>query len=69
MDVFNFNFYDRLRNDYLQHNSLFVAYDYDNTVFDYHSQGINYNKIISLLNTCKSLGFTMIPFTGNEGKN
>lgn len=68
MDVYNFDFYDRLRKDYLEHKSLFVAYDYDNTVYDYHSQGINYDKIISLLRVCKSLGFTMILFTGNEGE-
>lgn len=68
MDVFNFNFYERLRKDYLEHKSLFVAFDYDNTVYDYHKQGINYDKIISLLRVCKSLGFKMILFTGNEGE-
>lgn len=67
MDVFEFNFYERLRKDYLEHGSLFVAFDYDNTVFDYHNQGIKYDKVIDLLRTCKSLGFTLILFTGNEG--
>jgi len=67
MDVFEFNYYKRLQNDYLQHGSLFVAFDYDNTVFDYHNQGIKYHKIIELLRVCKSLGFTLILFTGNEG--
>lgn len=66
MDVFEFNFYERLRKDYMEHGSLFVAFDYDNTVFDYHNQGINYDKIIDLLRTCNSLGFTLILFTGNE---
>ena len=68
MDVYNLDFYDRLRKDYIKHKSLFVAYDYDNTVYDYHNQGINYDKIISLLRVCKSLDFTMILFTGNEGE-
>ncbi|MFT5214462.1 MAG: hypothetical protein ACI9WV_002192 [Patiriisocius sp.] len=67
MDVFNFDFYERLRKDYLEHKNLFVAYDYDNTVFDYHNEGIKYDKIIELLRTCKILGFTLILFTGNEG--
>jgi phosphoglycolate phosphatase-like HAD superfamily hydrolase len=67
MDVLKFDFYNRLKQDYLIHKSLFVAFDYDNTVFDYHNQGINYDEIIDLLTTCKSLGFTMILFTGNEG--
>jgi hydroxymethylpyrimidine pyrophosphatase-like HAD family hydrolase len=68
MDVLEFDFYDRLRKNYLEHQSLFVAYDYDNTVYDYHNLGINDDKIISLLRVCKSLGFTMILFTGNEGE-
>ncbi len=68
MDVFKFDFYERLRKDYQQHKSIFVAYDYDNTVFDYHNQGISYEKIIKLLRVCKSLGFTLILFTGNEGE-
>lgn len=67
MDVFDFDFYQRLRKDYQQHKSIFVAFDYDNTVFDYHNQGISYIKIIELLQVCKSLGFTLILFTGNEG--
>ena len=68
MDVFKLDYYDRLKQDYLKHGSLFVAYDYDNTVFDYHNQGMNYDKIIALLQTCHSLGFTLIVFTGNEGE-
>ncbi|CAH8281261.1 hypothetical protein EV196_101341 [Mariniflexile fucanivorans] len=67
MDVLDFDFYERLKKDYQQHKSIFVAYDYDNTVFDYHNQGISYIKIIGLLRVCKSLGFTLILFTGNEG--
>lgn len=68
MDVFEFDYYNRLREDYLTHGSLFVAFDYDNTVSDYHSKGINYQKIIDLLKNCKSFGFTMILFTANEGE-
>lgn len=67
MEVFEFDFYERLRKDYQTHGSLFVAFDYDNTVFDYHNLGIKYDKIIGLLRECKSLGFTLILFTGNEG--
>lgn len=66
MDVFEFDYYQRLREDYLEHGSLFVAFDYDNTVFDYHNLGINYDQIVELLRDCKALGFTMILFTGNE---
>lgn len=68
MNVLEFDFYNRLKQDYLVHKSLFVAFDYDNTVFDFHNQGINYDEIIEILRICKSLGFTLILFTGNEGE-
>lgn len=66
MKVLKLDYYERLKADYLQHKSLFVAFDYDNTVFDYHSKGIDYSEVIELLQDCKALGFTMILFTGNE---
>lgn len=68
MNVLEFDFYNRLKQDYLVHKSLFVAFDYDNTVFDYHNQGIKYDVVIDLLRICKSYGFTLILFTGNEGE-
>lgn len=68
MKVLNIDYYERLKQDYLTHGSLFVAFDYDNTVFDYHSKGIDYSDVIHLLRNCKSLGFTLILFTGNEGE-
>lgn len=68
MDVLEFDFYKRLKEDYLKHKSLFVAYDYDNTVFDYHNKGINYDVVVQLIRDCKELGFTLIVFTGNEGE-
>lgn len=67
MNVFEIDYYQRLKDDYLKHGSLFVAFDYDNTVFDFHGKGIDYSPVITLLRTCKSLGFTLIVFTGNEG--
>jgi hypothetical protein len=48
MDVLKCDFYEILPKDYLAHGHLFVAFDYDNTVFDYYNQGINYEKIIDL---------------------
>ncbi len=60
MNVLEFDFYNRLKQDYLVHKSLFVAFDYDNTVFDFHNQGINYDEIIEILRICKLLGFTLI---------
>lgn len=67
MDVFSIDYTERLRSDYLKHKHLYVAFDYDNTVFDYHHKGVDYSKIINLLRVCKQLNFTMILFTANEG--
>ena len=68
MNVLNLNYYERLRGDFLKHGSLFVAFDYDNTVFDYHNIGVDYSDIVNLLRQCRDLGFTLILFTGNEGE-
>ena len=32
----------RLEEEYKEHGSLFVAFDYDNTVFDYHGKGFTF---------------------------
>lgn len=40
IEVLNFDFYNRLKTDYLTHKSLFVA-------FDYHKIGIDFSNIIT----------------------
>lgn len=67
MNVFDIDYYQRLREDYLKHGSLFVAFDYDNTVYDYHGKGIDYSDIINLLIECNKLGFKLILFSANRG--
>lgn len=57
----------RLYNEYLKYNNIFVAFDFDNTVFDYHKVGDTFPKVESLLRELKELGITLILFTGNEG--
>ena len=69
MDVFEFDYYQRLKKDYNKHKSLFVAFDYDNTVHDYHNLNIDYTAIIELLRTCEALGFVLILFTASEGED
>jgi len=65
---FNFNrCYERLVEDYKKHNSLLVAFDYDNTIYDYHKKGYQFNEVINLLRRCQALEFTLILFTSNEG--
>jgi hypothetical protein len=58
---------DRLFNDYKQHGNLFVAFDFDDTVFDFHNKGDYFSKMESLLRELYDRKFTLILFTGNEG--
>jgi hypothetical protein len=58
----------RLCDDYKKHKNLFIAFDFDNTVFDFHNVGDTFPKMESLLRMLKSLGFNLILFTGNEGE-
>lgn len=56
----------RLWSEYKLHGKLVVAYDYDNTVFDYHNKGYTFEKVIDLIRRCKKLGFYLIVFTGSN---
>lgn len=58
----------RLINDYLTHNSLFVAFDFDDTVFDYHNLGDEFPKLEDILKLCKKNNFKLILFTANENE-
>lgn len=58
---------ERLFNDYLVHGNLIVAFDWDDTIFDYHNKGFKYPAMIAILKQCQDLGFKLILFTGSEG--
>ena len=58
----------RLLDDYKRHGNLIVAFDFDNTIYDYHEIGCTFNDVICLLKECSELGFTMVLFTANEEK-
>lgn len=58
----------RLLDDFLKHGTLVIAFDFDNTIYDYHEIGCTFNDVICLLKECSELGFTMVLFTANEGK-
>lgn len=61
---------DRLKKEYLQHNNLIIGFDFDNTIFDYHKQGLDIQSVVELLKKCSDLGFTMCMFSLScqEGK-
>lgn len=57
---------ERLRGELAAHGSLFIAFDFDNTIFDYHNQGCDSGGIIALLHRCSEQGHKMILLTSNE---
>lgn len=50
---------DRLKKEYLEHKKLIIGFDFDNTIFDYHKEGLDLQPVIDLLKKCSDLGFTM----------
>lgn len=59
----------RLIEEYEKYNSLVVAYDFDNTVYDFHQNGWQFNSVIQLLRDLKSIGCYLIIFTANEDES
>jgi hydroxymethylpyrimidine pyrophosphatase-like HAD family hydrolase len=60
------NTFDRLLREYKQYGSIVVAFDFDNTVFDYHKQGLDCAEIIDLLQKMKQINCFLIVWTANE---
>jgi len=59
----------RLVNDYVNHGTLYIAFDFDNTIYDYHKKGDVYPKVKKLLQYLSSNdSFKLILFTSNEGQ-
>ncbi len=65
MDFFldDTNCVERLFNEWKKYGSIIVAYDYDNTVYDYYNKGYSYQQVIELLRECKRIGFHLTVFT------
>jgi len=60
----------RLFNDYEKHGNLIVAFDFDDTIFNYHGTADRtFFDVIHLLQECSALGFTMVLFTANEDED
>jgi len=53
----------RLVSEWVKYGSLIVAYDFDNTIYDYHKKGDSYKKVMNQLKTLGQMGCTMICFT------
>jgi hypothetical protein len=57
---------DRLLDWYNLHKKLIVAFDFDDTVWDFHRKGFECPKVLELLRQCQAAGFTLIMFTTDE---
>lgn len=56
----------RLLNDYYKYGDLIVAFDFDNTIFNYNGAADRtFFDVTHLLQECSALGFTMVLFTTN----
>lgn len=56
--------YDRLESEFKKYGKLILCVDFDDTVFDFHKLGREYNDVISLLRRWQPYS-EIIVFTGN----
>jgi len=58
---------DRLKKDYQTHGNLCIAFDYDNTLFDYHGDNPkNLKDCIDLMLRCQKVGLDLVLWTCSE---
>jgi hypothetical protein len=53
----------RLVDEWRKYKTIIIAYDYDDTVFDFHGRGVPYDDVIHLLQRCANVGAHFIVFT------
>lgn len=59
----------RLLEEYDKYKSLVIAFDFDDTVYDFHRKGRLYTDVISLLQNLKAVNCYLICWTGQEDLN
>jgi len=57
------NSINRLVEEWRHHGKIIIAYDFDDTVYDFHKKDRQYNDVMSLLKRCDSLGAYFVVFT------
>ena len=63
------NVVNRLIEEWKKYGKIIIAYDFDDTVYDFHEKGRIYNDMVSLLKRCKKVGAYFIVFTANNDIN
>ena len=56
----------RLISEYQEHGSIAVAFDFDDTVYDFHKKGRTYPIVLELLKDLKEIGCYLICWTGQK---
>ena len=56
----------RMLDEYQKYKTLIVAYDFDDTVYDFHKKGRLYTEVITLLRALKEINCHLICWTGQE---
>ncbi|ABG59679.1 hypothetical protein [Cytophaga hutchinsonii] len=60
------NSFARILDEYQTYNSLVVAFDFDDTVYDFHKKGRLYADVVTLLRDLKKINCHLICWTGQE---
>ncbi len=60
------NSFSRLVDEYQKYGTLSIAFDFDDTIYDFHQKGRTYNNLIKLLRSLKSINCYLICWTGQE---
>lgn len=55
--------FERLYEEYKKYGSLFIGYDFDDTVHDFHKRGSTFPKVIQLLRDLKRQGNKLMCWT------
>lgn len=60
--------FKRLYEEFKKYGSLSIGLDFDNTIYDYHKKGYNYEEVINLVKRAQNLGMAIHIFTANPDK-
>ena len=61
--------FQRLVKNYKEHGSLIIAFDFDNTIYDYHKEGLNLKRAINAIRKAHELGHEVYCFTANNNED
>lgn len=62
----NSNVVNRLFQEFEDYEQLIIAFDFDDTVYDYHKKGRLYSNVVELLRSLKEVGCYLICWTGQD---